>query len=491
MYKGEDIMLTLPFRSTKQLISLIRRKKVGCLELLDLYLQRIERYNSEINAIIFMDVEVARKRARAADKALARDELWGPFHGVPMTIKESFDVVGMPTTWGLPQYKNNYPMKNAIVVERFLNAGAVIFGKTNVPLYLADWQTFNEIYGTTNNPWDVTLVPGGSSGGSAAALAAGLTSLEAGSDIGASIRNPAHYCGVYGHKPTYGIISSQGQALPGVVAEPDIAVVGPLARSADDLAVALDVMAGPDDIDQMGWQVRLPKPKKKKLSDYHVAVIYTDPEAEVDNEAQKRIQDLVAFLAKNKVKVSEKARPKIDSRKAHRNYIQLLRAATAGRLTPEEFRKNLEALKTLRPNDESYRAQMIRAQAMYHKDWLKLNESRHRMRLAWAGFFREYDLLLCPAATTTAFPHNQKGERWERMIMVNGKPQPSTTQMFWAGYSCNAYLPSTVAPAGFSSNGLPVGVQIVGPQYGDHSCIHFARLLEREFQSFSPPPGFE
>jgi amidase len=128
---------------------------------------------------------------------------------------------------------------------------------------------------------------------------------------------------------------------------------------------------------------------------------------------------------------------------------------------------------------------------MYHIDWLKLNESRHRMRLAWADFFREYDLLLCPTATTTAFPHNQNGERWERMVMVNGKPQPSTTQMFWAGYSCNAYLPSTVAPIGFSSNGLPVGVQIVGPQYGDHSCIHFAGLLEREFQSFSPPPGFE
>ena len=489
--RGNDIMLTLPFRSTKQLSSLIRRKKIGCLELLDLYLQRIKRYNSTINAIIFMDVEAARKRAQAADKALASGDNWGPLHGVPMTIKESFDVEGMPTTWGLTQYRNNYATKNASVVERLLNAGAVVFGKTNVPRYLADWQTFNQIYGTTNNPWDVALVPGGSSGGSAAALAAGLTGLEVGSDIGASIRNPAHYCGVYGHKPTFGIVSGQGQALPGIVAEPDIAVVGPLARSADDLAVALNVIAGPDDIDQTGWQVRLPKPEKKKFSDYHIAVIYTDPEAEVDDEVQNSIQNLVAFLAKNKVKVRENARPKIDSREAHRNYIQLLRAATSGALTPEEFRMNSEAFKTLNPSDESYRAQMIRAQAMHHKDWLSLNESRHRMRLAWAKFFREYDLLLCPTATTTAFPHNQNGERWERMVMVNGKPQPSTTQMFWAGYSCNVYLPSTVAPAGFSSNGLPVGVQIIGPQYGDHSCIHFARLLEREFQGFSPPTGFE
>ena len=484
-------MRTIPFRSTKQLASLIRRKKIGCLELLDLYLQRIKRYNSRINAIIFMDVAAARKRARAADRALARGDKWGPLHGVPMTIKESFDVAGMPTTWGLTQYRNNYATKNALVVERLLTAGAVVFGKTNVPRYLADWQTFNQVYGTTNNPWDVALVPGGSSGGAAAGLAAGLTGLEVGSDIGASIRNPAHYCGVYGHKPTFGIVSGQGQALPGMVAEPDIAVVGPLARSADDLALALKVIAGPDDIDQMGWQVRLPKPGKKKLSDFRVAAIYTDSEAEVDDQVQTSIQNLVAFLAKNKVNVSENARPNIDSREAHRNYIQLLRAATSGALTPEEFRMNSEALKTLKTGDESYRAQMIRAQAMHHRDWLSLNESRHRMRLAWADFFREYDLLLCPAATTTAFPHNQNGERWERMVMVNGKPQPSTTQMFWAGYSCNVYLPSTVAPAGFAGNGLPVGVQIIGPQYGDHSCIHFARLLEREFQGFSPPPGFE
>ncbi|MBW2154865.1 MAG: amidase, partial [Deltaproteobacteria bacterium] len=179
-------MHEIPFRSAKQLASLIRRKKVGCLELLDIYLKRIEQYNSRINAVIFMNLEEARKRARAADRALAEGKLWGPLHGVPMTIKESYDVIGMPTTWGLPQLRKNYPQKNAIVVDRLLAAGAIIFGKTNVPFYLADWQSFNEIYGTTNNPWDVTRTPGGSSGGSAAALAAGLTALEAGSDIGSS-----------------------------------------------------------------------------------------------------------------------------------------------------------------------------------------------------------------------------------------------------------------------------------------------------------------
>jgi len=484
-------MERMPFRSAGELVSAIRRKKIGCLELLDLYLDRIGRHNPKINAIISMNVEEAKKRARLADKALAKGKVWGPLHGLPMTVKESYDVVGMPTTWGVPAQRNNYPVKNALAVDRLLKAGAVLFGKTNVPIYLADWQTFNEIYGTTNNPWDVTRVPGGSSGGSAAALAAGLTGLDAGSDIGASIRNPAHYCGVYGHKPTYGIVSPRGQALPGVVAASDISVVGPMARSAGDLATALTVMAGPDDIDGAGWQLRLPKPAKKSLREFKIAIVYTDPEAEVDEAVQERLRALADFLRKKKAKVFEEARPQIDSYEAYRNYIQLLRAATCGRLTPEEFARSLRAAEALDPADDSYPARAARAQTMPHWKWLAANETRHRMRLVWADFFRECDLLLCPTATTTAFPHNQKGERWERMVVVNGKPQPSTTQMFWAGYSCNFYLPATVAPIGPAAHGLPVGVQIVGPQYGDLTCIHFARLLEEEFQGFTPPPGFE
>jgi len=484
-------MKNLAFASAKQLAALIRRKKIGCLELLDFYLRRIERYNPKINAIIFMDVEKARKRAKKADQTLAKGKIWGPLHGVPMTLKDSYDVIGMPTTWGVPQYRNHFPKANAVAVDRLLKAGVVLLGKTNVPLYLADWQTFNEIYGTTNNPWDVTRIPGGSSGGSAAALAAGLTGIDAGSDIGASIRNPGHYCGIYGHKPTYGIASTRGHALPGLVASSDISVIGPLARSAEDLAVALNVMAGPDEIDSAGWHLRLPRSGKRRLRDFRLAAVYSDPEAEVDEEVQGRLRAVIDFLRKSRARVSETARPRIDSREANRNYIQLLRAATCGRMTPETFARNLEEAKSLDPQDESYRAQAIRAQAMFHKDWLAFNEARHKMRLAWAEFFRDYDLLLCPVAATAAFCHNQQGERWERMIQVNGQPQPSTTQMFWAGYSCNFYLPATVAPVGLTTGGLPVGIQIVGPQYGDYTCIAFARLLEREFQGFIPPPGFE
>jgi amidase len=484
-------MLPVPFRSARALAAMIRRGTIGCRELLDLYVERIARFNPTLNAIVVLDPDNARKRARAADRALARGESWGPLHGVPFTVKESFDVAGMPTTWGVPALAGNIATRNALAVERLQAAGGVLVGKTNVPLMLADWQTFNAIHGTTSNPWDASRTPGGSSGGAAAALAAGLTGLEMGSDIGASIRNPAHYCGVYGHKPSFGICSGKGQALPGVVSASDIAVIGPMARSAADLALALGVVTGPDEIDGRGWRVRVPAPRGRQLSDFRVAVVFDDEEAEVDESVRARLRALAAALRKAKVRVREDARPAFSSREAHRNYIALLRAATSRRLTDEAVARNADALAALDPADQGYRAQMVRAQAMSHRDWLNLNEARHHMRLAWDRFFRDFDVLLCPVATTAAFPHDQHGERWERMIEVNGKPQPSTTQMFWAGYSGNCYLPSTVAPAGLTDAGLPVGVQIVGPQYGDLACIRFAALLEREFGGFVAPPGYD
>ena len=483
-------MLATPFRSAKELAADIRRKKIGCLELLDLYLSRVDKYNPALNAIIATDVEGARKRARAADRALARKQVWGPLHGVPMTIKESYDVVGMPTTWGVPELKDNLPPRNALAVDRLLDAGVVLFGKTNVPIYLADYQSYNAIYGTTNNPWDVSRAPGGSSGGSAAAIAAGLCGIEAGSDIGSSIRNPAHYCGVYGHKPTFGIVPPRGQALPGRLAQGDISVVGPLGRSAEDLEIGLGIMAGPDEIDAVGYKLALPAPRQKTLRDFKVAVMLTDPNSEVDDEVQARVQAVADFLVKKRAKVSGSARPDIDTREAQRTYIHLLRAATSGRQTQDEFDKNLAAARSVGTGDESYYARMLRGNTSSHRDWLAANETRHKMRWKWAEFFKEYDLLLCPAAASAAFPHDQQGERWERSIEVNGRRAPATDQLFWAGYSGMAYLPSTVAPAGFTKAGLPVGVQIIGAQYADRACIQMARLLEREYQGFVPPPNY-
>jgi amidase len=483
-------MTDLHFRSAKQLAADIRRGKVGCLEALDAFLRRMDRFNPGLNAIVVTDVEGARRRAKQADAALRKGKVWGPLHGVPMTIKESYDVAGMPTTCGLPALKDNVAPKNALAVDRLLAAGAVLFGKTNVPAWLADWQSYNDIYGTTGNPWDLSRTPGGSSGGSAAALAAGLTGFEAGSDIGSSIRNPAHYCGVYGHKPTYAIVPPRGQGLPGRVAQGDISVIGPLGRSAEDLALGLSVMAGADEIDGAGWRLDLPAPRKKALRDFKVAVMLTDPASAVDQEVQTRLQALADFLAKQKAKVSHTARPDIDTGEAHRTYVFLLRAATAGRQTAEEFRRNAEIARELAPDDQRYYARMMRASTTSHRDWLAANETRHRMRWRWAEFFREWDVLLCPAAASAAFPHDHEGERHERTIVVNGRRVPTTDQLFWAGYSGMAHLPSTVAPCGFTPGGLPVGVQIVGPQHGDRTCIELARLLEREFQGFVPPPDY-
>ena len=484
-------MLDLPFRSARQLAADIRKKKIGCLELLDLYLARVEKYDPALNAIVVRDVDGARRRARAADRALAKGQVWGPLHGVPMTIKESYDVAGLPTTWGVPALRGNVATKNAVVVDRVLAAGVVLFGKTNVPLYLADWQSFNAIYGTTNNPWDLARAPGGSSGGAAAALAAGLTALEAGSDIGSSIRNPAHFCGVFGHKPTWGIVPRHGQALPGQVAPVDIDVVGPLARSADDLSLALSVMAGPDPIDAAGWQLRLRPPRQKRLREFKVALMLDAPESAVDREVQDRLQALADFLGRQRAKVDDRARPAIDTGEAFRVYIRLLRAATSARQSDAEFAKNLGIERGLAADDDSYYARAQRAEVLHHRDWLAANEARHRMRLAWAQFFTRYDLLLCPVAGTAAFPHDQQGERHARTLVINGARAPVTDHLFWAGYSGASFLPSTAAPCGFTPAGLPVGVQIVGPQYGDLTCLGFAKLLEREFQAFVPPPGFE
>jgi amidase len=483
-------MLATPFRTAKELAADIRRKKIGCLELLDLYLERVAKHNPSLNAIIATDIEGARKRARAADRALARKQPWGPLHGVPMTIKESYDVVGMPTTWGIPELKDNLPPRNALAVDRLLGAGVVLFGKTNVPIYLADYQSYNAIYGVTNNPWDLSRSPGGSSGGSAAALAAGLTGLEAGSDIGSSIRNPAHYCGVFGHKPTWGMVPPRGQALPGRLHQTDISVIGPMARGADDLEIALGVMAGPDEIDAAGYKLALAAPRQKALRDFKVAVMLTDPNAEVDAEVQEKIQAVADFLARKRAKVSDRARPDIDTSEAARVYIHLLRAATAGRQSQEEFDKTVTAARSLSAGDDSYYARMLRGTTSSHRDWLAANETRQKMRFKWAEFFKEYDLLLCPPTASAAFPHDHAGERHERTIEVNGRRVPTTDQLFWAGYPGMAYLPGTVAPAGRTKSGLPVGIQIVGPQYGDRTCIQMARLLEREYQGFVPPPAY-
>lgn len=269
-------------------------------------------------------------------------------------------------------------------------------------------------------------------------------------------------------------------------------MIGPLARSAGDLALALDIIAGPDPIETAGWRLQLAPPRGNALADYRIAVMLDDPNCEVDGEVQDILQGVADFLASQGVRVSDRARPDIDTSHLHAVYIKLLRAATSRRLTDDLFQSQLETARGLDPTDQSISAHVIRANTLYHRDWLAANEERHRLRLKWADFFRDYDLLLCPVTATAAYPHDHdhESERWNRMILVNGKPTSTINDLFWAGLSCLTYLPATVAPAGLTRQGLPVGVQIVGPQYGDRSCIAFARLLEQTYRSFVPPPNF-
>ena len=474
-------------QSATSLAADLRERRIGCLELLDHFIARVERFNPDLNAIVVFDFERARERAREADAALARGEVWGPLHGLPMTVKDSYDVAGLPTTWGVPELRDNVPATNAVAVERLLAAGAVIFGKTNIPYNLADFQSYNDIYGTTNNPWDLALVPGGSSGGAAAALAAGLTGLEAGSDIGGSIRNPAHYCGVYGHKATWGVLPLRGHAKPGVLAPTDISVIGPLARDAGDLALALDVMAGPDRIEANGWKLELPKPEGQRPSGWRIAVWADDPFCPVDRAVRDAVLRAADALRDAGAHVDEEARPAFDPAEAEEVYTGLLQSALSARHSDEEFRKNLERVARL-GDEDTPRARRLRAGAMHHRDWILTHERRARLRWAWREFFDGFDALLCPIACIPAFPHDQQRDMDARRITVNGEVREYWDQLFWAGLTGVAFLPATVAPA--ASEGLPIGVQIVGPEGGDHMTIEIARQLGDLIGGFRPPPGY-
>src|SRR5579864_8995956 len=300
------------FASATGLAGEIRDRRIGCLELLDFFLERAGRYNPALNAIVAWQIEKARERARAADAALAKGEVWGPLHGVPMTVKESFNVAGLPSTWGNPPWKDNIAAGNAVLVDRLLAAGAVIFGKTNVPLMLQDAQSYNGVYGTTNNPWDRARGPGGSSGGEGAALAAGLSALGAGSDIAGSLRNPAHYCGIFAHKPSGGLIPTRGHSPTGALTPTDISVVGPMARHAEDLALALRFLAGPDGPTQAAWRVELPPPWQRRLGNFRVAVWTQSPLCEIDASVSERFAAAIAALTGAGATVDTEARPPID-----------------------------------------------------------------------------------------------------------------------------------------------------------------------------------
>jgi amidase len=485
-------MTDLAYRSASELAAQLRDRKLSSRELVDHLLARIDRLGSRVNAVVTLDAASARRRADEADAALARGESWGPLHGIPMTVKDVFETAGLRTTAGSRRYAEHVPESDAVAVQRLRDAGAIVFGKTNTPSLAMDWQTFNAVFGTTRNPWDAARTPGGSSGGSAAALAAGFSPLELGSDIGGSIRVPSHFCGTFGHKPSWGIVPARGHipGRPGWLVEDDVNVVGPMARAADDLELLLGIIAGPAADAARAWRLELPPPRRERLRDYRVAAWLDDASCPVDAAVRERLEAAVEGLRSEGVRVDERARPAVDLASSLRIYRRLVAPITAAAVEPEARERLASAAAALPADATGEMIEMVRFSAESHVDWLEAHQERESLRARWAAFFREWDLLLCPVAPVTAFPHDQREPLPVRRLRVNGADRPYSDLWPWMGAIGAALLPATVAPVGRTPEGLPVGIQIVAPHLEDRSSLDFARRLADALGGFEIPPGW-
>ncbi len=441
----------------------IRRRELGSVELLDAQLARIQRLDAEVNAVCTLSIDEARVRARAADDAAAHGEFWGPLHGLPITVKDAIATAGIRSTGGSPQLLDHVPQVDAEAVAAVRRAGAIVFGKTNVPLWSGDLQTFNEMFGTTNNPWDLARVPGGSSGGAAAAVACGMTSFEIGTDIGGSVRVPSAFCGVFGHKPSFGVIPTLGylDEPNGGVTESDINVFGPIARSAEDLELLLGVLARPTAERAVGWRVDLPLADVSDLRSLRVATWFDEPSIPMDQEMIAVLDGVADRLVGAGAAVDRTARPHLDFTEAWHAGGWLIASATH-----------------ISDGDHT----------VHHVDWLVADRVRARRRHRWAEFFEDFDVLLCPVTLMPAFPHHQEGTWASREIVVGGVTTPYLALEAWPALIGSAYLPSTSTPVGRTAAGLPVGVQVVAPFLHDYRAIAVSGLIADLVGGYEVPP---
>jgi amidase len=479
------------YMTASDLAAAMAAGKVSALELTQDAIARIERFDQKINAICVRDFEHAIDAARAADKARAKGTAL-PLLGLPMTIKESFNIAGMPTTWGIPAGKKFIANEDALAVSRLKAAGAVILGKTNVPLALGDLQTYNDIYGTTNNPWNLERTPGGSSGGSAAALAAGYGALSLGSDIAGSLRAPAHYCGVYAHKPTFGLLPSRGHTppnVPPVAIERDLSVIGPMARSAVDLALMMGVLAAPDERMQgIAYRLALPPSRHDDLSKFRVLVLDSHPLMETASSVRSAIDQLAVRLSNAGAKVARKSSLLPDQVNSARLYMRLLFSFFAANWPIGMYEQLVEQAAKLDAADLSLVAERTRGMVLSHRDWVSADDARAQLRQRWHELFAEFDVVVCPTMPTPAFPHDHNPNQMGRSLNIDGTLHSYSDQLVWPGVPTTPGLPATAIPIGLSSDGLPIGVQVIGPMFEDLTTIRFAELLEREFGGFIPPP---
>jgi amidase len=482
----------LHFLPATDLTRLLRDGDISSVELLEQFLARVEQHGPAVNAVVALDAVRARERASQADAARRRGESWGPLHGLPMTVKDAFETEGLVTTSGAPELRDHVPDRDADAVARLKAAGAIVFGKTNLPLYAGDMQTYNEVYGRTNNPWALDRTVGGSSGGSAAALAAGLTGFELGSDIGGSIRNPAHYCGVFGLKPTWGVVAERGHipGPPGTLSRADVGVMGPLGRSAADLALGLDVLAGPSADDAVAWRLDLPAARNGgAVPGLRVATWFDDPAAPIAADTRVLLDDAARALGDAGATVTAVA-PPVGLADLVESWQRLVLPTVSMGLPDRDFAAFCEIDGTPVADDESVSVRALRAMTERHRDWLRADERRHRHRRQFAELFQRHDVLLAPVMPTAAFPHDTETEMIARVVDVDGVPRPYLEGLHWAGGIGTLLQPVAVPPVGRTPAGLPVGVQVVAPHLHDRTAIAVAGHLEALLGGFVPPPAF-
>ncbi|WP_280417443.1 amidase [Nocardia carnea] len=474
----------------EEIAAALRAGAVTSVELTDEAIARIERDDKVINAICVRDFERAHAAAHNADRARARGEE-RPLLGIPVTVKESYHIAGLPTTWGMPAQRDYMPAEDALQVSRLKAAGAVVLGKTNVPAMLRDIQSFNEIYGTTSNPWDHSRTSGGSSGGSAAALAAGFGALSIGSDLAGSLRTPAHFCGIYAHKPTLGLVPTRGMVAPPAPALPidlDLAVAGPMARTARDLTLLLDVMAGPDPLTHgIANNIALPPARHERLSDFRVLIIEDHPLIPTGSAVRAGVHRVAEALIDEGARVERHSSLLPDPAEAATLYMLLMMSNAAASLPTAVYDRLQTHAAALSADDRSLDAARLRGMVLRHRDWVDANNRRELHRHAWRQLFTEFDAVVCPITPTPAFPHDHHEGLENRHIDIDGVAYPYYDQLVWAGVATMPGLPATAIPTGRSPEGLPVGVQLIGPMFEDRTPLRLAELLEQKIGGFQAP----
>jgi amidase len=477
-----------PFATATEMLAALDAGRTTPCDLLEMHLGRIAKYNPEINAIVVPNTERARERAAAADAERAAGKAEGAFHGLPVTIKESYQVAGLQATAGIDDLAGNIPDEDGPIAEKVFGAGAVLIGKTNVPPFLADWQSSNAIYGRTVNPWDHSRTPGGSTGGGAAAVAAGLSPLEFGSDIGGSIRVPAAFCGIFGHKPSDTALPRSGGFPPESPPNPAsiMSVQGPLARSATDLELAFDVVAGAEPGEDIGWRLDIRPARHESLADFRVAVMPAIDFVPVDPEIVAALESVVGTLYRLGAKVQEAKPNGFDAREHHALYVGILNAIMLQRMGAEERAMTVEAL---RRSDDEFAAATIRGVQATAADYFMMLRERDRFRRMYREFFRDWDILLAPITIVPAF-HHDDAPFPERRLRIDGKVVYYNRQVVHPGLATLAGQPATAFPVTRSSDGLPIGLQAIGPYLEDRTPLRFAQLLEREIGGFVPPPRY-